>query len=81
MQLHRCSWSCTNQDNFESGAVRRHFLSKDINNIQKKIKDFGIKRHKNDAISVSVMVEELKGEAFNPILIYKPQGTKEPQYP
>ena len=46
-----------------------------------KIKDFGIKRHDNDAVSVSVMVEELKGEPFNPILIYKPQGTKEPQYP
>ena len=27
------------------------------------------------------MVEELKGEPFNPILMYKPQGTKEPQYP
>ena len=46
-----------------------------------KIKDFGIKRNDNDAVSVSVLVEELKGEPFNPILIYKPQDTKEPQYP
>ena len=46
-----------------------------------KIKDFGIKRHESDAVSVSIWVEELKGEPFNPILMYKPQGTKEPQYP
>jgi len=31
-------------------------------------------------VSVSVIVEELKGEPFNPVLIYKPQGTKDPQY-
>ena len=42
-----------------------------------KIKDFGIKRHESDAVSVSITVEELKGEPFNPILMYKPQGTKE----
>ena len=57
------------------------FDKKDINNIQTKVKDFGIKRHENDAVSVSVIVEELRGEPFNPVLIYKPQGTKDPQYP
>ena len=72
----------TNRDDFDSDAARRHFLTKtDINNIQMKIKDFGIKRHDDDATSVSIMLEELKAEPFNPILIYKPQGTKESQYP
>ena len=46
-----------------------------------KVKDFGIKWHKDDAISVSVMIQELKEEPFDPILVYKPQGMKEPQYP
>ena len=72
----------TNRDSFDCSTVRKHFLTKqDINNIQTKVKDFGIKRHENDAVSVSVIVEELRGESFNPVLIYKPQGTKDPQYP
>ena len=32
-----------------------------------------IKRHKNDAMSVSILVREIKQERFDPILIYKPQ--------
>ena len=35
-----------------------------------KVKDFSIKRHENDALSVNVIVEELRGELFNPVLIY-----------
>ena len=54
-------------------------LSKmDINNIQMRVKDFGIKWHEDDATSVCVMVQKLKEEPFNPVLIYKPQGMKEP---
>ena len=26
-------------------------------------------------------MEELRGEPYNPVLIYKPQGTKDPHYP
>ena len=37
------------------------------------IKNFGFKRHENDVVSDSVMVEELKGEHNNPIRIYKPE--------
>ena len=72
----------TNRDNFDCITARKHFLTKkDINNVQMKVKDFEIKRHENDAVSVSVIVEELRAEPFNPVLIYKPQGTKDPQYP
>ena len=53
----------------------------DIYNIQIKVKDFGIKWHEDDATSVNVMVQELTEEPFNPVLIYKPQGMKETQYP
>ena len=59
------------RDSFDSRSVRKHFLTKmDINNIQMKVKDFSIKRHENDALSVNVIVEELRGELFNPVLIY-----------
>jgi len=57
-----------------------HFIRKmDINNIQMKVKDFRIKQHEDDTTSVSAMVQELKENPFVPILIYKPQGMKEPQ--
>ena len=72
----------TNRDYFDSCVTRRHFLTKtDIKNIQTKVKDFSIKRHQNDAASVNLIVEELRNEPFDPILIYKPQGRVEPQYP
>ena len=53
----------------------------DIKNIETKVKDFSIKRHQNDATSVNLIVEELRNEPYNPVLIYKPQGRTEPQYP
>lgn len=72
----------TNRDNFDSFSTRRHFLTTtDIKNIQTKVKDFSIKRHQNDATSVNLIVEELRNEPYNPVLIYKPQGGTEPQFP
>ena len=71
-----------NRHNFDQSVSRKHFLTKhDINNIRVKVKDATIKRHPNDATSVSIMVAELKEESFNPILIFKPQGIKDPTYP
>ena len=46
-----------------------------------KVKDYSIKRHENDALSVNLIVEELRGEPYDPVLIYKPQGTKDLLYP
>ena len=61
---------------------RKHFLSKsDINNIRVKVKDAEIKRHEDDATSVSLIVSELMLEPFNPVLIFKPQGMKNAAYP
>ena len=71
-----------NRDSFDQRVCRKHFLSKsDINNIRVKVKDAAIKRHENDATSVSMMVAELKEEPFSPILIFKPQGIEDPTYP
>lgn len=60
---------------FDQSVSRRHFLTKsDIRNIRVKVDDRIIKRHEDDATSVSMIVAELEQESFNPILIFKPQG-------
>lgn len=70
------------RDDFDHCVTRRHFLSKnDINNIRSNIGDNAIKRHENDAISVSLLVSELQEESFDPILCYKPQGRVESEHP
>ncbi len=61
---------------------RRHFLSKrDINNIKVKVHDHVIKRHEDDATSVTLLVSELREELFDPVLIFKPQGSRSAEYP
>lgn len=71
-----------NRDEFDQCVARRHFLSRsDINNIRADVGDYTIKRHDNDAISVSLLVSELQGELFDPILFFKPQGSKIPEHP
>ena len=61
---------------------RKHFLAKgDINNIRVKVKDTVVKRHENDAVSVTMLVSELREEPFDPVLIFKPQGIHCPEYP
>ena len=52
---------------FDQSVSRRHFLSKgDINNLRVKVDDRIIKRHEDDAISVSLLVSELHEELFDP---------------
>ena len=71
-----------NRDGFDQCASRRHFLSKrDINNIRVRVHDRVIKRHEDDATSVTLLVSELQEESFDPVLIFKPQGSKSPEYP
>ena len=67
---------------FDQSVSRRHFLSKgDINNLRVKVDDRIIKRHEDDAISVSLLVSELHEESFDPVLFFKPQGSKSSEYP
>ena len=59
------------RDSFDQAVSRRHFLTKsDINNIGVKVNDGMIKRHKDDSMSVTMVVAELKEEPFNPILVF-----------
>ena len=66
------------REDFDQSVSRRHFLTKsDVRNIRVKVEDRIIKRHEDDATSVTMMVAELQQESFNPILIFKPQGEKD----
>ena len=70
------------RDSFDQAVSRRHFLTKNnINNIRVKVNDGMIKRHKDDSMSVTMVVTELKEEPFNPILVFKPQGSQDPGFP
>ena len=40
-----------------------------------------VKKHKEDAMSVQLAVEELQEEPFNPVLVYKPQGISDQGHP
>ena len=67
---------------FDQTVSRKHYLTKqDIRNISTKVTDNLVKKHKEDALSVQLTVEELQQEPFNPVLIYKPQGVTNPNYP
>lgn len=37
--------------------------------------------HEDDATSVSILIEKLRREPFNPLLAFKPQGVTLPKYP
>jgi len=71
-----------NREIFDQCVSRKHFISKgDINNVRVKVQDSLIQRHKDDATSVSLFVSELKQESFSPVVVFKPQGQKHPDYP
>lgn len=46
-----------------------------------KVDDRIIKRHDDDATSVTMIVAELQQEPFNPVVMFKPQGSKDDSYP
>ena len=66
------------RDSLGSCYKRIHLLTrKDITNIDRAYCLSGIRRHKDDATSVNLWVEEMKGTEDNPVLLYKPQGSAE----
>jgi len=50
-------------------------------NICQKVRNFTNHRHTEDAISVNRIVEELQMETPSPVLLYKPQGKEDPNWP
>ena len=72
----------TKRNEFIQTVSRKHFLNKrDIRNIQVKVQDRLVIRHRDDAQSVSLAVAELQQEPFNPVMAFKMQGIKNPLYP
>ena len=64
---------------FEHMAKRQHLLTKqDVANLRRKVHDQTMMRHSNDATSVQMIVNELRNEAYDPVLIHKPQNVKTP---
>lgn len=64
-----------------TSVSRKYFLTKqDIRNIKAKVDDRIVKRHEDDASSVSMMVAELQQEAYDLILIFKPQGKRDEEH-
>ena len=54
---------------------REHLVCwKDISNIQKQYNIEGIRKHPNDLISVSSIVEEMETLDYNPIVLFNQQG-------
>ena len=67
---------------FDLCVSRKHFITKsDLRNIRVKVDDRIVKRHDDDATSVTMMVAELQQEPFNPIVIFKPQSSKDDSHP
>ena len=59
---------------------RIHLLTrKDITNIERTYGLKGIQRHKDDATSVHLWVEEMKACDVNPVILYKAQGEPQPE--
>ena len=70
------------REEFDQSVSRKHFISKsDIRNIRVKVDDRIVKRHDDDATSVTMMVAELQQEPYNPIVMFKPQGSKDDLHP
>ena len=66
------------RDNLGRDFKRIHLLTrKDITNIERTYGLQGAQRHKDDATSVRLWVEEMKKSQDNPVIIYKPQGMKQ----
>ena len=67
------------RDKLGSSYHRIHLLTrKDIDNIDKTYCLHGIQRHKDDATSVNLWVQQMRTQDDNPVLLYKIQGDKTP---
>ena len=67
--------SRVNRDDFKTNATRKHFITRqDCRNIGRKLKEFKMHRHTDDAVSVDRHVHELQQESPSPVIAYKPQG-------
>ena len=58
------------------GIGREHIVNRqDVLNIRRKLNIGSVQKHANDHASVCVWVKELQSKAYDPILVFKPQGS------
>ena len=70
-----------NRQQFGDSAKRRHLITKqDVANLRRKVCDQKFMKHSNDAASVNMMVNELRNEKYNQVLLYKAQHVVDPPY-
>ena len=63
------------RDSVHKRFERIHLITKkDIRNVEKSFGLCGSERHKDDAVSVRLWVEEMRQSDSNPVLLYKEQG-------
>lgn len=66
---------------FRESVKRKHLVTKqDCYNKRKKL-GWNVSRHTDDAVSVDLLVKELHKENYDPILLYKQQGTVDSNIP
>ena len=62
--------------------MRKHLFSKQyVANLKRKVSEQTMIRHQDDATSVKMIVNELRMEVYDPLLLYKAQHVKDSQYP
>ena len=67
---------------YKNRVSRRHFITRqDLRNITRRIQDFARHRHSEDGTSVDRIARELAEEDPSPVLFYKPQNSKNADYP
>ena len=68
------------RDNVGKEFPRIHLLTrKDIANIERTYGLKGMQRHRDNATSVDIWVEEMKHRDINPVILYKQQGASQPE--
>ena len=66
---------------YEEQVNRKHLVTRqDLRNITRAVRSYRHHRHSEDAISVDRIVAELSQESSSPVLVYKSQGSKHPDY-
>ena len=66
------------RDSITTEVAREHLVTRqDIHNIKAQYNIQSVMRHKNGLTSVCAWVEEMRSLDYNPVVIFKQQGTKQ----
>ena len=67
------------RDTLSDGQIGREQIvsRQDIRNIQRQLNIDSITKHSNDLLSTCAWVQEMEEMAYNPVLLFKPQGPQE----